>query len=72
MKTANERQEEGLSRARDSLELVLSSIASGVPSDLWIVDLRGAALHLGEVDGTEVALGEEVLDTIFQKFCLGK
>ena len=69
---ANERQEEGLSRARDSLELVLSSIASGVPSDLWIVDLRGAALHLGEVDGTEVALGEEVLDTIFQKFCLGK
>lgn len=69
---ANARQEEGLARARDALELVRSSIASGMPSDLWVVDLRGAALHLGEVDGTEVALGEEVLDAIFATFCLGK
>ena len=57
---------------RESLTLVLSSIAEGLPSDFWIVDLRGAALQLGEIDGSEADLGEEVLDGVFSKFCIGK
>ena len=70
--SVNQRQEEGLLRARDSLALALASIEDGLPSDFWIIDLRGAALSLGEVDGSEAELGEEVLDGVFSKFCIGK
>lgn len=49
---------------------VSQAIADGVPYDCWTVDLRSAAIALGEVSGDEVA--EEVLDSVFSRFCLGK
>jgi tRNA U34 5-carboxymethylaminomethyl modifying GTPase MnmE/TrmE len=49
---------------------VAQSAQDDVPYDCWTVDLRDAAIALGEVSGDEVA--EEVLDSVFSRFCLGK
>jgi len=67
----NERQAEALTRAREGLERVVSLAAGGeLPVDFWTIDLRSSLISLGEVSGEDVT--EEVLDTIFSRFCIGK
>lgn len=66
----NERQAEALVRARESLMHARQSVSDGLFLDLWTIDLRSAVIALGEVCGSDVA--EEVLDTIFSRFCIGK
>lgn len=68
--SVNERQAEALVRAHESLMAVAESIAADVPLDCWTVDLRAALIALGEVSGEGV--GEEVLDSVFSRFCIGK
>ena len=43
---------------------------SGLPADLVYVDLEDVISALGEVTGETVQ--EEIIDTVFSKFCVGK
>ena len=66
----NERQAAALIGARQSLLHLKDSIQAGLPLDFWTIDLRAAIDLLGEVTGDVVT--EEILDTVFSKFCIGK
>lgn len=67
---ANARQEEVLRRAADHLEAVLATHSAGYGSDLLSIDVRSAWITLGEITGESV--GEDLLDQIFSRFCIGK
>ena len=66
----NLRHYEALSRARADLAAVRSGLDAGTPTDLIAEDLRSAIRELGSIFG-EIA-PDEVLGSIFSKFCVGK
>lgn len=66
----NLRHYEALRNALESLKAVRQSLADNIPTDLVAQDLRIALHHLGTIMG-EVTT-DEVLGTIFSRFCIGK
>ena len=66
----NERHRQELLKARESLSLVENSIESGMPEDFYSIDLTDAYESLGRILGE--SLGEDLVNEIFSKFCMGK
>ena len=66
----NLRHYEVLGRAEEALTSVKNELSNNTPSDLVAVDLRDAIHHIGTITG-EVTTNE-ILGTIFSKFCIGK
>ena len=66
----NARHFESLRLAALSLEEVLNGMNLGVPSDLLTVDIRKTLYHLSEITGNISA--DDILHSIFGKFCIGK
>ena len=66
----NLRQKSAVKDALDSLLMVKKSLENNMPEDFLSIDLMGAYSSLGYVIGEEI--GEDVVNEIFSKFCMGK
>ena len=66
----NVRHKEALMEAAESLRLVKSSIEMDMPEDFFSIDLMNAYESLGRIIGESV--GEDLVNEIFSKFCMGK
>lgn len=66
----NVRQKSALQSALESLSMVRKSIEDGMPEDFYSIDLVGACEELGNITGESV--GEDLVNEIFSKFCMGK
>lgn len=66
----NVRHFEALSRASESLNEVVSGLKNGVTGDFLAVDIRHTLYHLGDITGQINA--DDLLNSIFSKFCIGK
>ena len=66
----SQRHADLLEESRSSLVLVLEGIAKGLEEDFLSIDLMNAYTHLGEILGEQV--GDDVVNEIFAKFCMGK
>lgn len=66
----NQRQANLLSQASNDMENALTSLNSGLSNEVIAIDIRNSAQKLGEITGE--SWSEEVLNTVFGKFCIGK
>ena len=66
----NVRHFEALKHASESLTAVQRGLDEGIPTDLVAQDLREALYYLGSITG-EITT-DEVLGSIFGRFCIGK
>ena len=64
------RHERLLIDAQTSLTALLKTIDDGLTEDFYTVDLMNAYRSLGEIIGEEV--GEDLVNEIFSRFCMGK
>ena len=66
----NLRQKEALTSAYASLKRVQESIRDQMPEDFYSIDLMDAYESLGSITGETI--GEDLVNEIFSKFCMGK
>lgn len=66
----NQRHKEALSDAYESMKMVLSSLENHMPEDFYSIDLMSAYAALGRIIGEDV--GDDLINEIFGKFCMGK
>ncbi|MDE6113221.1 MAG: tRNA uridine-5-carboxymethylaminomethyl(34) synthesis GTPase MnmE [Bacteroidales bacterium] len=66
----NARHYEVLGRLADTLDRVLAGLNANLSGDLLAQDIREALRHIGEITGE--VYPDELLRTIFGRFCIGK
>jgi len=66
----NIRHKTALTEAFESLKKVIFSIENDMPEDFYSIDLLDAYESLGSITGETI--GEDLVNEIFSKFCMGK
>jgi len=66
----NSRHQDALNRARATARLATEALLAGATLELVAMDLRIAANAVGEIVGKTTT--EDLLDSIFSAFCIGK
>jgi tRNA modification GTPase len=66
----NMRHKEAIADAKESMLQVVKSLDMDMPEDFYSIDLMSAYASLGTIIGEEV--GEDLVNEIFSKFCMGK
>ena len=66
----NERQQEALNNAKIALVKALESSRQHSEQDFIAIDIKSALMYLGEITGDDIT--QEILNNIFEKFCIGK
>ena len=64
------RHKEAIKDAYESMLQVKKSIENYMPEDFYSIDLMSAYASLGMIIGEEV--GDDLVNEIFEKFCMGK
>jgi tRNA modification GTPase len=67
---SNSRHAEALQKTVDAIVSIRSGLDEVVSPDLLTVDIRSALYHLGQITG-EITT-DEILNSIFGRFCIGK
>ena len=67
---SNIRHYEALSKSLQAIKNIEEGFKNEIPTDLISTDIRDSLHHLGEITG-EITTNE-ILDSIFTKFCIGK
>lgn len=67
---SNIRHLEALQKTEESLKRVLQNIDQSITSDFLASDIKQALYYLGEITGQVTT--DDLLETIFSKFCIGK
>ncbi len=67
---SNPRHRELFGRALDHVSAAATALAEGVGADLVAIDVSEAVMALGQVTGETAT--EDLLDTIFSAYCIGK
>ncbi len=66
----NSRQQESLKNAKNALNNVVEGLKQREIQDFISIDLTQAVSYLGEITGDDIT--EEIINNIFEKFCIGK
>lgn len=66
----NERHRDLLNKSKEYLEVAKKEIEDNEPIDIVSIVIKNATKSLGEIIGTDV--NQDIVNKIFEKFCLGK
>lgn len=67
---SNDRQKNALIKAKNIATEMTKSVECGMPADMLYVDLEELIAALGEITGQTVQ--DEIIDKVFERFCVGK
>jgi tRNA modification GTPase len=66
----NARHFEAMSKVINALDEVRKGLEANLTPDLIVIDMRDALYHLGTITGSVAS--DEVLSSVFSRFCIGK
>ena len=66
----NSRHFDALHKSYEALDQVLTGLTTGITGDFIAMDIRASLYHLGEITG-EIST-DDLLESIFTRFCIGK
>lgn len=66
----NIRHQELINKAIESTRMALNDLNNSMPIDIISINIKEVLEHLGEITGDNVS--EDIIKSIFAKFCLGK